>query len=214
MAARDGARSWFEAFEGRTLDNLRLSVESSDDTLVKACLEGRAIAWDLLLERYAQLIYSVPRRFRLSDDDAADVFQNVCVSLWRHLDSLHDHKSIARWLITVAQRECIEVFNRQKRDFARLSAVDEADNDLDTLRAEVPDIPDLIQQLEEEQKLRLALAKLPERCQQLLRLLYFDARDLSYAEIAAQLNLGSTAVGINRARCLERLRKLLAEADP
>ncbi len=193
--------------------SLHLDADSSDAALVQGCIAGKQLAWDLLLERYAPLIYSVPRRFELSEEDAADVFQNVCLALCRSLSSLHDYGSLTPWLIKVARNECVETISRQQRDRDHTVTQQESDDRLDALQADGPPLPDLIQQLEEEHKLRLAFAKLPERCQQLLRLLYFDPSAPSYGEIAAQLGLGPTAVGVNRARCLERLRRLLNEPE-
>ena len=213
MSTRNGASSPFPGRSRQTSDRLTIDAETSDAILIQGCLGGKQLAWDLLLDRYARLIYSVPRRFGLSEDDAADVFQNVCVSLWRNLGALRDTNSLARWLLTVAQNECIETIARQKRDRVRVVESGDVDDTVDRSQVEDPFIPDLLEQLEEEHKLRLALAKLPDRCQQLLKLLYFDPTHPSYVEIAARLGLGSTAVGINRARCLERLRRILADAE-
>jgi len=50
-------------------------AERDDRTLVGACLEGDHSAWEALISRYQRLIYSIPIKARLSQDDAADIFQ-------------------------------------------------------------------------------------------------------------------------------------------
>lgn len=187
----------------------RFSVKASDPVLVRACLAGKEKAWNLLVERYAPLIYSVPHQFELAEEDAADIFHNVCVSLWRNLSSLRDSSSLAPWLIQAAQNECLEVMLRRGGNGAPTVAPADAHTLLTKLQAEGFLPPDLAHQLTEGHRLRLAFGKLPERSQQLLRLLYLDPGHLSDAEIAARLGIPPTAVGAYRARCLEHLRRLL-----
>ncbi len=56
-----------------------------DQSLVAACLAGDKVAWTSLLDRYERLIYSVPIRYGLSESQASDIFQNVCIILLEHL---------------------------------------------------------------------------------------------------------------------------------
>jgi hypothetical protein len=56
-------------------------VDLCDAELVAACLEGRAWAWDAIIERYKRLVYAIPMQADLSQEDAADVFQTVFAAL-------------------------------------------------------------------------------------------------------------------------------------
>ena len=55
-----------------------------------------------------------------------------------------------------------------------------------------------------------ALRKLAPRCRDLLTLVFLDATEPSYDEIAAQLGLPKGSIGPTRNRCLEQLRSLLS----
>jgi RNA polymerase sigma factor (sigma-70 family) len=63
--------------------------------------------------------------------------------------------------------------------------------------------------LERQQAVRGSLESMPERCRDLLTMLFYQADDLSYAEIARRMNIPVPSVGPTRARCLEKLKKLL-----
>jgi DNA-directed RNA polymerase specialized sigma24 family protein len=53
-------------------------ASQSDAELVRSCREGVAEAWNELVERYSRYVYAIAvRGFRLSDEDAEDVFQDV-----------------------------------------------------------------------------------------------------------------------------------------
>ena len=55
---------------------------ASDEALLEACLNGDQSAWSTLIARYKNLVYSVPVRYRLTPEDAADVFQQVWLALY------------------------------------------------------------------------------------------------------------------------------------
>src|SRR6516162_1534807 len=65
-------------------------------------------AWDALVERYAPLVWSICRRYRLSSADAADVGQNVWLRLVEQLDRLRDPAALPGWLVTTTRRECCQ----------------------------------------------------------------------------------------------------------
>ena len=54
----------------------------TDESLVAACLEGEQAAWNALVARYKNLVYSVPVRYGLSPEDSADIFQSVWLELY------------------------------------------------------------------------------------------------------------------------------------
>ena len=189
---------------------MNVTDSATDAELIATCRDGHRQAWEILIRRYSRLIYSVPCRYGLSEDDAGDVFQNVCLTLYRKLDTLRDPSRLASWLVTTASRECIDLVNGRKKSLDQT-----AEQDAETLldQARTLDLPseEALRRLEEQHLIRQAIGRLPERCQKLLWHLYFDRSQPAYAEIATRMNLSPTAVGINRARCLERLRQALKE---
>jgi hypothetical protein len=52
-----------------------------DRRLVAECLEGNEEAWSALVDKYKNLIFSIPVKYGFSPDDASDIFQAVCVEL-------------------------------------------------------------------------------------------------------------------------------------
>src|ERR1700724_1128621 len=73
--------------------------------LVMRAGKGDQQAWDALVERYSPLIWSICRRYRLSDADAEDVGQAVWLHLVDQLDSLRDPAALPGWLSTTTRRE-------------------------------------------------------------------------------------------------------------
>jgi RNA polymerase sigma factor (sigma-70 family) len=184
-------------------------VESADSEIVKACLQGSSVAWEALIRRYQRLIYSIPLKARLSQDDAADIFQSVCLKLYEKLESLRDHEKLSSWIITTTTRECWRLVNRQRKEKpADGLTSEEGEETLRQLASEAPLIDQQGIVLEQQQTVRQAVRALPERCKDLVTLLFYKD-ELSYTEIARQMDMPVASIGPTRARCLEKLRKLL-----
>lgn len=179
---------------------------ADDAALIAACLSGDAAAWDALIARYEGLIYSLLLRMGLGAGDAEDVFQDVCVLLLRHLGELRDTSRLAGWLIATTKREA---WRRRRRGASAPASLDEAPEmaggGVSPEQAAIA--------LEEQRLVREALDRLPERCRRLLTLLYVDDPPATYAEAAERLGIPLGSVGPTRARCLQRLEKVLRALD-
>lgn len=181
-------------------------MEPSDEALVVACRCGDASAWEALVARYQRLIYSIARRAGLDEEQAADVFQRVFAALVEQLHRIEQPALIGAWLVTTARREAWHACQRAR---ATVSAA--------ALRSDQPDglidgapLPDeVVLRLEEQHRVRTAVAALDERCRKLLTLLFYQPVPPPYEEIAVALGIAEGSVGPIRARCLQRLRKLL-----
>ncbi len=184
----------------------------SEGSLIADCLAGDEQAWKTLLEKYSRLIYSIPFRYGLTDSDAADVFQSICLKLLENLPKLRDSTKLSSWLITTTTRECWSVTRRLSMVVRRPDGSENEDRDDEQLDpAPLPE--EALLELEEQRAITNAFQLLPSRCQNLLRYLFYDKTELSYAEVGRRLGIPEGSVGPSRARCLEKLRALLEEAD-
>lgn len=179
-------------------------VAAEDERLVQACLAGDENAWNRLIDKYKRLIYSVPVKYGMSPDDAADIFQNVCVDLFTNLAKLRKIESLRSWLITVATHKCFH-HKRQQRQDVELDAMEQE------MAEEIAPAPEVMQEVQEEQAVRDALQRLTPRCAELVRLLFFEQPPVPYNQVAQKLGLATGSIGFIRGRCLNRLQKILAE---
>ena len=177
----------------------------NDRQLVEACLAGEPKAWEALISRYQRLIYSIPLKSRLSPDDAADIFQSVSLKLFEKLETLREHDKISSWIITTTARECWRMAAKSRRE----ELTDESSPSLVEVPAEAPLADHELEAMERQQIVRQAVERLPDRCRELLTILFYQSDDWTYAEIAQRMNLPVPSIGPTRARCLEKLKKLL-----
>ncbi len=171
--------------------------------LVKSAGAGDQDAWDELVGRYTNLLWSVARGYRLEQGEAADVVQVAWLRLVEHLPRVRDPERIGGWLVTTVRRECLQVINARRR---RGLPVD------DKVLAAIPDhgapIDSELLAREELADMWRAFESVPPRCQRLLRMLMADPAP-SYQDVAVALDMPVGSIGPTRARCLGHLRTLL-----
>jgi RNA polymerase sigma factor (sigma-70 family) len=188
----------------------RSRTEFDDPALIALCLAGEESAWEALIHKYQRLIYSIPLKNGLGEEVAAEVFQSVCLRLVEHLGALKDQSKLASWLITTTTRECWRTANRHRREAPIGEGGDPDDAPaLPEIADERPLAEEEYLQLAEQQRVRQAVEALPERCRGLVELLYYAEDRPSYEEISRRLDIPVPSIGPTRARCLQKLRKLL-----
>ena len=179
----------------------------SDKVLVSRCLEGDADSWSLLLDKYKALIYSIPIRYGFSREEAADIFQAVCLELIQQLGKVREPNALPKWLMQVTAHKCFHA----KRQSQRLVFTDSEESTLPEASVP-PDAESLLREVEEEQILRLALNELQPRCRNLIEMLFFEEPKRPYQEVASSLGLATGTIGLLRQKCLEYLRKSLRKS--
>lgn len=184
--------------------------QGDDQRLVSACLSGDQSAWEALINRYQRLIYSIPMKTGLSQDDAADVFQAVCLKLYEKLSTIRDTERISAWLITTTSRECWRLSARNRKESIPSGSANDEDADvLGEIPAAGPLADEQHETLQRQHQVRQGVESLPERCRELLTMLFYQKDDLSYVQIARRMKMPVPSVGPTRARCLEKLKKIL-----
>lgn len=179
----------------------------SDSELIEACLQGNRQAWEALILRYQRLVYTIPLRYGLTEEDAADVAQTVSLLLFQNLDRLRERERLGAWLVITTRRECWRLIRQRKRTGEHLREyqwLEEQPFTSETAQAE----GELVQ-LERQEVLRSAIEQLGDRCRELLLMLFYTEPSPSYEDIARSLQIPEGSIGPNRARCLAKLAAVL-----
>jgi RNA polymerase sigma factor (sigma-70 family) len=183
-------------------------LERSDAELLAACRRGDQDAWDELVDRYQRLIYTVPRRAGLNDEQAADVFQEVFLTLFEKIDEIRQPEKVRSWIVTTAKFKTWAIVRGSKGLYSPESA-----EEMEREMAQIPDAAmladDALIELEEQHLIRAALGQLEERCRKILSMIYLRDSAASYAEVANAIGVGETSISPLRSRCLKKLEKIL-----
>jgi RNA polymerase sigma factor (sigma-70 family) len=167
--------------------------------LLAASVAGDRRAFEELVERHKNLVWSVIRVLGLRGPDAEDVFQVVFVRLYERQASIRDGSRLPGWLATTTRRECYDTIRRRHRTEATM--VDELVDPAQSFELAARLIED-----EQQRALADAYAALSEPCRNLLRLLAAEPA-LSYDDITEVLGIPRGGIGPTRQRCIEKLRR-------
>ena len=206
--AENTLKNLSSGFTGVQVDPINY-MQATDKELVMYCRQGNESSWQALVDRYQRLVYAVPRRAGLNEDQAGEVFQEVFVTLFEKLNEINEPDRLHAWLVTTARRKTWRLLSKERS----LQSIHSGDED-DEVLVVVDDSPlpdETLVRLEEQHRVRTALASLDDRCQQLLTMLYYQTETPPYSEIAAILGTPEGSIGPTRARCLKKLLKLLQE---
>jgi RNA polymerase sigma factor (sigma-70 family) len=176
------------------------ALQWTNTRLVEECLRGNEQAWNALVERYKDLVFSIPLRYGAPRQDAADIFQAVWLDLFNELPRLRDAEALQSWLVRVTANKCYHWKKRQSTP----TDVEEIE-----IASNGGLASDVLAELEREQILREAVAQLPPRCREMIELLFFQQPPLPYADVAQRLKLAPGSIGFIRGRCLKRLKDIL-----
>ena len=169
--------------------------------LVTRARNGDQRAWDALVERYAPLIWSICRHYRLGRDDAEDVGQRIWLQFINQLSAIREPAALPGWLTTTTRRECSRAVRAAGGPQAAGPLLDESIPDKQTVTAEQE-----LLAAERQAALREAVTCLSPSRQQLMAMLIKDP-PVSYAEISGRLGIPVSSIGPTRRRCLDQIRR-------
>ena len=179
------------------MTNMASLARATHGELLARAAEGDQAAWNALVDRFSQLVWSIARGFRLDEATAKDVSQTVWLRLVENLDRITDPERLPGWLATTCRREALRVKAARDRMVPSEFEYELVDAS--------PSLEAMLVEDEEAREVVAAFSTLSEECQHLLRLLGAEP-PLSYEEISEILDRPIGSLGPTRARCLERLK--------
>lgn len=165
--------------------------------------DGDPQAMGALVAAVSPILWHTARAARLDSATAEDVVQTTWLALLRHAESISSPAAVLQWLVVTARREAWRISRAQTRTRPQ------EDTGID-VAAPVHESPEsLMLQGIGDDVLWKHLATLPERCQQLLRVIAFADKP-DYSQLAVSLGMPVGSIGPTRGRCIAKLRAKLA----
>jgi RNA polymerase sigma factor (sigma-70 family) len=170
--------------------------------LLQSARSGRRESLNQIVIELSPLLWQVARAQGLDREAAEDVIQCTWLSLLRHLDQIHSPLALTAWLVTSTKREAwrARAARRAEQPLDRNEMTDTVDTQ--------PLPEDRVLLAERQRAVWQAVQRLPQRCQELLRVVAFSHRP-DYDAVATALGMPRGSIGPTRGRCLAKLRTLL-----
>ena len=165
-----------------------------------------SVDFEPLYREHYPRVFGLCRKLLGESGEAQDAAQEVFMRAHKAIASYDRNLAFAPWVLSIASNYCIDLIRRRSRE---RMVFDDAETEIEALEADAPSPPEMVADSERNDALREAVAALPDRYRLPLVLAYY--KDASYDEIAAELDITRTHVGVLLLRAKKELRRILAE---
>ncbi|HSO86632.1 MAG TPA: sigma-70 family RNA polymerase sigma factor [Draconibacterium sp.] len=195
-------------------EGLKLSEKALQDyDLVQKALKGDEKAFARLLSRYKETIYFMLLKMLNNKSDAEDLTLEAFGKAFKNLHQYSPTYAFSTWLFKIASNNCIDFLRKKKGVLISLENDNEQLEISETAKLKSKDLnPE--ERLIRKQKailLHKVVRRLKPHYQTLVELRYF--RELSYEEIAKELNLPLGTVKAQLFRARQMLFKLIESTE-
>ncbi len=182
-----------------------MSEVRADAELLRLIATGNVEAMGDLYDRYASTLFPIALRIVRDRSEAEDVVHDSFVAVSERANQYAQERgSVIAWLVTLVRNLSID--RTRRRDRRGVLAREVVAHEPPPV---VPSPEQLTSDASEREKIRRALAKLPDAQRQTLEVAFFEG--LSYPEIAAREDVPLGTIKSRAARALAALREALAE---
>ncbi len=184
----------------------------TDAELVQAYAGGNNEAFDTLLKRYSDKVFSYIIRIVRNDDVANDIFQDTFVKAITTIKQgrYTENGKFSAWITRIAHNLIIDYYRQEKSENVRSSDVSEIDvfNKKELCEATIEDILINNQLIDD---VRTLIQYLPEPQKEVLTMRFY--KNMSFKEIAEETNVSiNTALGRMRYAVLN-MRRIAADKE-
>ncbi len=145
-------------------------------------------AFNLIVKKYQQKVYSLTRKMVIDHDDANDLTQDTFIKVWNNLSNFRQDAQLFTWIYRIATNECLNFLAKKRRKFF-VPIVD-----VEAQLSSYIDQGKYITGDEIQLKLQKAILTLPEKQRLVFNMKYFE--ELKYEEIS---DIVGTSVGALKA---------------
>ena len=178
----------------------------SDKELVTSLREGNEFIFETIFKNYYERLCNYANTIMNNIDEAEEMVQSTFLNLWEKHEDIEIHTSIKSYLYRAVHNHCL---NRVKHYKVRQEHSKElkyqSEDGIDSTSQELIGT-------ELEKQIALAIDSLPPQCSKVFKLSRFE--NLTYAEIAEQLNLSVKTVDNHLGKALKILREKLKDYLP
>jgi RNA polymerase sigma factor (sigma-70 family) len=199
-----GGRSVTEQVRGSADRDVRPS--KWERTTRDRLIAGEEAALTEIYDQFASFVYGLALRVIGDARAAEDVVQDVFVGVWERPDAFDpDRGSLRTWLGTLAHRRAVDHVRREEA--RRRRAIKEASRSDTT-----PDVEEMAMALVTAERVRSALATLPDDQRRAIQLAYFGGK--TYRQVAQVLGIPEGTAKSRLRLGLRRIADALEHESP
>jgi RNA polymerase sigma-70 factor (family 1) len=178
----------------------------SEQEYITGLHTGDEVVFETVFKDYYERLCNYANSMIYDMDEAEEMVQNTYLTLWEKRENIDIHTSVKSYLYKAVYNNCM---NWMKHYKVRLEHSEDSKYQTESF------VDDPSQQLlseELERQINIAINDMPNQCRTVFKLSRFE--NLTYSEIAEQLNLSVKTVENHMAKALKLLREKLKDYLP
>ncbi len=173
------------------------------NTFDQVYMTSRNDKWQEIVESNSQIVWQTVNRLLNNHADAADCFQETFICALE----IAARQKVRCWSALLRKVATMRSLDKLRKRMSVSESIQSSCEDLNTLECQKLSPLELLEEKELAKKLRWALARLPQQQSEAFCLMHFE--DMSYSDIASQMDLKVSTVNGLLHRGRMRLRELL-----
>ncbi len=184
---------------------------ATDETLVRQAQRGDMLAFEELVARHRDKVYSRAYSMMRNEDDALDLSQEAWVKAWQRLVQFQGDSSFATWITRIVINLCLDAMRKQKR--LQAESIDQMGEESGGVERHLPEVHvDMLERLDREElraRIDAGLSQLSDAHRTVLVLHEFEG--LEYKECAKRMGCSIGTIMSRLFYARRRLAALLSE---
>ena len=187
--------------------------EINEEKLIKAAQKGDVGAFEKLISQYEKKIYALCLHLLKDPEEAYDAAQEVCIKIWRQLESFEGQAKFSTWLYRIGTNQCLDLMRKNKKRSKDISLFQKDEESEEEWILQGPHEKEggaeAVEKKALQEVIQLGIGELKEDYQVIITLR--DIEEHSYEEIAEVLDLSLGTVKSRLARARQSLKKVLVQ---
>lgn len=167
---------------------------------------GNIHVYEMIFRTHYEPLCNYAFTFVRDKDEAEEIVQGTFLQLWEKRGAIDIHSSLKSYLYAMVRNRCLNAIKHEKVRRQHIT------QELLTLEDKVEHVSEEVAGAELEERIHLAIEKLPQQCRMVFKLSRFE--ELKYAEIAVQLNISVKTVENHMGKALKVMREQLKDYLP
>jgi len=182
-----------------------MTTINNDIYYINLIIEGNTNAFNILVDRYKDLVFSLALKMVKTREEAEEVAQDTFIKVFKSLGQFKGDSKFSTWIYKVTYNTCLDRLKKQKRE-QQVVSIDEFNTN------QIKSIDNALDKMENEERekaIQDCIQLLPADDAFLLTLFYFEEQSLE--EIAKVIGLTANNVKVKLFRSRKKLTTILKE---
>ena len=178
-------------------------MTTNDQHYIDLIIDGDTNAFEVLVNRYKDLVFTLTLRMLKNREEAEEVAQDTFIKAYKSLSRFKGDSKFSTWIYKIAYNTSLDRLKKNKKHFNDVAIDEFTEHQVKT----IDNALDHLVSKEREQSIQDCIALLPSDDSFLLTLYYFE--DQSLEEISKTIGLAPNHVKVKLFRSRKKLATIL-----